>query len=131
MKKKIFRSKLIYYISILIYVMTMFALLTGCILSITNFFSFAYFYFLINMILSLVISISLLEKYNTTVRLINIHLISNFIILTLFSLLSLFIWKIYVSSNILIFLSILFVYFAIINFFKFERVSNDEFQEIG
>ena len=129
MKKRVFRNKIVYWISIVYFLLVSFALIITLI-DITIFFNnkFIYFLILIAAIFSIIILVQLIEKYKKSTLLISIYL-SLIIIGSLLVNLNNYIEKRY-SINEIKFLLFHIVFLILINYYKVNQIELEKAEEI-
>ena len=129
MKKRVFRNKIVYWISIVYFLLVSFVLIITLI-DITIFFNnkFIYFLILIAAIFSIIILVQLIEKYKKSTLLISIYL-SLIIIGSLLVNLNNYIEKRY-SINEIKFLLFHIVFLILINYYKVNQIELEKAEEI-
>ena len=131
MKRRVFRSKIVYWISIIYFCIVTFISFTTIIIGFSvNFNLFTFILGLISSIFSLVICVSLFEKEKYSVRLINIY-ISISIVVGLAQILNdHFKYHIYYENQVYYF-AFLVLSLICINVFKINQNQIEEIDEIG
>jgi len=131
MEKRVFRSKIVYWVSIIYFSLITLISFTASFSFFNTSFNLFRFILLISFsIFSLIVCISLFEKAKHTVILINIYT-SILIILIIFQLLkNHFEYHIYYNSQVY-FLIFLVIFLMSINIFKYNSKKYKEIDEIG
>lgn len=131
MEKRVFRSKIVYWITILFFCIVTLISFTSVIAGFScNFDLFTFILGLISSIFSLVICISLFEKEKYSVRLINIYFSISIITLLVGILNDHFKYHIYYENQIYYLVSLV-LFLICINLFKINQSKIDEINEIG
>ena len=131
MKRRVFRSKIVYWISIIYFCIVTFISFTTIIIGFSvNFNLFTFILGLISSIFSLVICVSLFEKEKYSVRIINIY-ISISIVVGLAQILNdHFKYHIYYENQVYYF-AFLVLSLICINVFMINQNQIEEIEEIG
>lgn len=129
--KRVFRSKIVYWFSIIYFSLNTLILFTSSFgLRIDSFDIFRFIILLSLSIFSLIICVSLFEKLKNTITLINVYILI-YIFFILFLLLKNHLeYHIYYKNQIY-YLVFLVLYMIILNFFKYDSKKYDEINNIG